>query len=825
MIEETSDTEEDELDDFSDDVYTTMTPSKRHPFFDRATWMRTLVSDPKYREPEQGFVSLKRQFCPIKTKRNTPLLSLPISCKIFKLSFDDHLQHRSAGTNSHGQLWFQHLFRPQSVGRDGGVEWHFHPVDYNPNIVSILHSQSVPITSTKRQEGLGNYVTPKAMAIYMAHAFLQPEFVCARTRYGTQCYGFPYLFEIEAQIAPDVIQQVKNDKHTSARFWVPANGVPGTSVYRFLIWKSFDNRFWSPPIEFGDPVETLVAALQETWPTESAWIRQNLASPDSFGYMIWQKFDTMVATKFFQLYPSTALVHQSTCDQLFVPMANYNNDRLLLLRDKSFGKRSKSMHDASKSIDIDDYCLHSGAVEHNHLASAESKMWTNFLIRFSTKCTSLGLFMPGVRESLSRASLEDIYVCAHHSQDKLSAAESISSDIAPPFCVCPEDLTKFVPVPPGGCFAIDANSLNWHSKTCKIVSSGLLTFCIEIPLASKSGSDSKMVVCKVLDMSCLPDHYAINGSYSIHHAQREALVETSVVNLRREIWNHIRLTPHKHVAKCMGWTMFGPMLCLIMERYMVTIQIFLTYIECALASKKKKNAVELSVQSFVETCTKHETRNRRIQSLSRYNDTLEQQFEWMSSHFASDQATASSIVKILLSRFVQLCEGVAHIHSEGIVHRDLKPCNIMLDEEGNVRIIDFECATPISPNLFVLVIGTPRYLPVNFLNDSNNKYFVYDDGSVDVFAIIQIMFMALKPIKMLLPENFFARLEEHHNYFATHALVSYGLDEMADKMAPNQNHEPYVASNDHIQFKKQVSSQALTAKGLAKLINKYMERM
>jgi len=61
----------------------------------------------------------------------------------------------------------------------------------------------------------------------------------------------------------------------------------------------------------------------------------------------------------------------------------------------------------------------------------------------------------------------------------------------------------------------------------------------------------------------------------------------------------------------------------------------------------------------------------------------------------------------------QVCEGLAQAHKLGVVHRDMKPQNIMIDRDGNARIMDFGIARSLEVKGITesgVMIGTPQYM-------------------------------------------------------------------------------------------------------------------
>ena len=78
----------------------------------------------------------------------------------------------------------------------------------------------------------------------------------------------------------------------------------------------------------------------------------------------------------------------------------------------------------------------------------------------------------------------------------------------------------------------------------------------------------------------------------------------------------------------------------------------------------------------------------------------------------------------------QICDGLSQLHINGIVHRDIKPGNVMITDEGTVKIIDYSISRLIKPEQRkdTTVLGTAGYAsPEQF-------GFTQTNGKTDIYA-------------------------------------------------------------------------------------------
>jgi serine/threonine protein kinase/tetratricopeptide (TPR) repeat protein len=86
---------------------------------------------------------------------------------------------------------------------------------------------------------------------------------------------------------------------------------------------------------------------------------------------------------------------------------------------------------------------------------------------------------------------------------------------------------------------------------------------------------------------------------------------------------------------------------------------------------------------------------------------------------------------------LQVCEGMAEAHRLGVVHRDLKPQNIMVDREGNARIMDFGIARSLRGKGVTeagVILGTPDYMSPEQLEGKEA------DQRSDIYALGAVLF-------------------------------------------------------------------------------------
>jgi serine/threonine-protein kinase len=97
-------------------------------------------------------------------------------------------------------------------------------------------------------------------------------------------------------------------------------------------------------------------------------------------------------------------------------------------------------------------------------------------------------------------------------------------------------------------------------------------------------------------------------------------------------------------------------------------------------------------------------------------------------------------------RAIRIAIGVLHalgyIHANGVVHRDLKPENIMVDENDNIKLIDFGIASDAAARRltyanFTATLGTPNYISPEQVKGKRG------DGRSDIYSMGVILYEML----------------------------------------------------------------------------------
>jgi tetratricopeptide (TPR) repeat protein len=106
--------------------------------------------------------------------------------------------------------------------------------------------------------------------------------------------------------------------------------------------------------------------------------------------------------------------------------------------------------------------------------------------------------------------------------------------------------------------------------------------------------------------------------------------------------------------------------------------------------------------------------------------------EYLKSPEASD-------VERNLHLMIQICEGLQIAHLHGIYHRDVKPGNLVVSQDGGLKILDFGIARLSSSNLTAsgLIVGTPDYMSPEQARgqDVDQRSDIFSAGAVFYFML------------------------------------------------------------------------------------------
>jgi serine/threonine protein kinase len=134
--------------------------------------------------------------------------------------------------------------------------------------------------------------------------------------------------------------------------------------------------------------------------------------------------------------------------------------------------------------------------------------------------------------------------------------------------------------------------------------------------------------------------------------------------------------------------------------------------------------------------------------------------EWVDGHLLRDDMNGKPLpTERAVNITARVCDALDYIHANGVVHRDLKPENIMVDDDDNIKLIDFGIAGSEGSRRLTFaklsnVMGTPDYISPEQVKGKRG------DGRSDIYAIGVMLYEMLTGKVPFSGPNPFATMNE-----------------------------------------------------------------
>jgi tRNA A-37 threonylcarbamoyl transferase component Bud32 len=149
----------------------------------------------------------------------------------------------------------------------------------------------------------------------------------------------------------------------------------------------------------------------------------------------------------------------------------------------------------------------------------------------------------------------------------------------------------------------------------------------------------------------------------------------------------------------------------------------------------------------------------------------------------------------------QILEGLVEAHRLGVVHRDLKPQNIMIDKEGNAKIMDFGIARSLHTKGVTgtgVIIGTPEYMAPEQAEarDVDHRADIYALGTI-LFEMVtgRVPFEGETPLSIVLKH----RNEPPVDPQSLNAQISTGLSRIILKCLEKSRADRYQSAAEALE--------------------------